>query len=366
MCPRRGKQAAQEDAKRIQEDVRAWRPRGVDAGKAPTRAPIALSVMCLDRTGFAHSTGDGRRRWTSNLSRYQRPVNPPAVQRARRGQKRAEGAGHRREERETEEGIDAKRLHGDARASVHDEGRVTLVGHDPNAGVDARGRGGGYIRSGLHSRISAASPFSRGTELISASSNGRCCSETGGSMTTERDGVGTWSADDGVEPGISRPGGPSTLRPSAPCCGGMMRGAPGARESMPAASQEFYPGHSRTGVGSAVHHCAAPMPPSHKPPTRASHPSARGGERWDGGGDGEWKGERGCGRPDTTTRSVTMRRRVDGKARGQISCSTAGIEAEERILVHGTIARFSSGHGHGKRWKYSTATRARDEAESEA
>jgi hypothetical protein len=32
------------------------------------------------------------------------------------------------QEREMEEGNDAKRLHGDARASVHDEGRVTSVG----------------------------------------------------------------------------------------------------------------------------------------------------------------------------------------------------------------------------------------------
>jgi hypothetical protein len=29
--------------------------------------------------------------------------------------------------------------------------------------------------------------------------DGRCCSETEGKMAAERDGVGAWSADDGVE-----------------------------------------------------------------------------------------------------------------------------------------------------------------------
>ncbi|KAJ7861490.1 hypothetical protein B0H13DRAFT_1900463 [Mycena leptocephala] len=45
----------QEDAKRIQEDTRARRPRELKRVRCRTRAPSAHSAMSMDRTDFAHA-----------------------------------------------------------------------------------------------------------------------------------------------------------------------------------------------------------------------------------------------------------------------------------------------------------------------
>jgi hypothetical protein len=53
---------------------------------------------------------------------------PPIAIYSLRAEDERVGDGLDWQERETEEGNDAKRLHGDARASVHDDGRVASVG----------------------------------------------------------------------------------------------------------------------------------------------------------------------------------------------------------------------------------------------
>ncbi|KAJ7832708.1 hypothetical protein B0H13DRAFT_1914909 [Mycena leptocephala] len=102
----------QEDAKCVQEGTRARRPRGVEAGK------VLVPELPCARRGQEHA----------ERARYRQEASGPPPRMIARGDW---------QERQTEEENDAKHLHEDARASVHDPVILGRQSQDPRAVVAA-------------------------------------------------------------------------------------------------------------------------------------------------------------------------------------------------------------------------------------